>query len=140
MNMISFLMLIFTLPCFAAETEQGYMIDAKLDFKGEDLTVRTATKQILSKNMNMWTPLNRAEKGVVLLGRKTSEEQGTLGFEFMVIDTNKNPIQVSQSGIKALVGERAEVITEETDTTGRVVGSVAIQFLVTKAEYKEENK
>jgi hypothetical protein len=135
---IYFLLFSFVTPCFAAKQEQGYLVSTELIFKDSKGTVATKSTEILAKDMNMWTALNQAEKGIVLLGKKSPDEKGTFKMEFMVIDTTQKPMQISMPTIVTQLGQEAEISSNQTDDDGKVVESVGIKFLAKSVDYQSE--
>ncbi len=49
------ILIIFSaLPCFAAKSEQGYLLSTELSFKDGKRTIQTANIQIFAKDLNGW--------------------------------------------------------------------------------------
>lgn len=132
------ILLFIALPCLAAKNEKGYSISTELTFKDQTRTIHTKNKQILEQNMNEWAPMNSAENGIVLLGRKTSLENQMMKMEFMIIDTSKKPMQISQYSSITQLGSTGSVSSHEANSSGKPTTSVSIKFLPQSVNYQSD--
>jgi hypothetical protein len=129
--------LLISLPCSAAKNQQGYLLKTKLNFKENNQTVVTEGSLIIAKGTDIWVALNKAEKGIILLGRKRPSQEDIFEMEFLVINTSN--MVIHQSRIISRLGKEAEITTDYADNTGKPFGSIAIKLLAKRINYETED-
>ena len=113
----------------AAKPIDGFSINTQVSYRGLEGKEMVATKNLkLSKDSKEWEPIANLKNGVTLLGRMVKVENDNIGFEYMLIDPNKQNEQIiTKANINTLLGIPSQISIGDEKTNSEMVLSFTAQ-------------
>jgi hypothetical protein len=109
---------------------QAYDIKTSFEYNANGHHDKTDSSIAINDKNNAWMTLSPPKGGVTLLGRVAKMTAKIVELEYIVIDTNlKNPIVVTP-GIKAVIGQKANLVINEPRGEKIMISAFARPFKI----------
>ena len=111
---MKYLFLAASLMVTSSAYAKSIQLDYDFKFQNQNKSFQVQDNAILIDD-GSWTPLGSAQAGVALLGRLTAVSQNAFKIDYMIVDTEKTPVQIRQFAILTPLDNEARMSMEEED-------------------------
>lgn len=111
---------------------RGYQIATWFDYDSNGRQLKTETTITIDDKNKTWMTLAPAKNGVTLIGRVVSSAAKTIDIEFVVIDTHLPGVVVVSPEIKAIIGEKANLVIKRPRDEKITISLLAVPFSLKK--------
>ena len=111
----------------------GYLLKVQFSYKYKNRKFQTENELIVNENNQDWIPLSQGKSGVALIGKFSKEKSNAIRVEYMIIDTSAAPVSINKMGVVAVLGEKADLVSET------ISQMISVSLLAISKPYTEES-
>ena len=115
----------------AVQKQNGFLLKTIFEYKANNKITKSESSFILDAKNKTWTTLTPPKDGITLLGRMMDSNAKSIGFEYIVVNTNEKNSVISTPQMIARIGENA---TLEMNIPNKE--KISISLMASPTEYE----